>query len=161
MSKFLLHNKLRSLDSAAREEGNFLLAAQHQSAAESFRRQVWSQKETIAALTRHHLGLHRNDSCTVLPPDTWIQGGFNLCALVEVESGNLKRRVVFRCPMPHKLAERSYPGTINEKVGCEAAMCGCARTVPIFASPISWRLAFQTALMLVNSRLQCSLFASG
>lgn len=59
--------------------------------------------------------------CRALPPESWIQGGFNLCILIEVDSGGLTRRLVFRCPMPHKLAEHRYPGTIDEKVSCEVA----------------------------------------
>ena len=117
----LLHNKSRSLESAAEEESNFLLSVRHQSAAESLRHRLWDQREPIAALVRHHLRLHRDDVCRVLPPESWIQGGFNLCILVEVDSGSLTRRLVFRCPMPHKLAEHQYPGTIDEKVSCEVA----------------------------------------
>ncbi|CAM1502555.1 Fc.00g045390.m01.CDS01 [Cosmosporella sp. VM-42] len=117
----LLGSKLRSLESAAEEESNVLLSVQHQSAAESLRHRLWDQREPIAALVRHHLRLRRDDVCRVLPPDSWIQGGFNLCILVEVDSSGLTRRLVFRCPMPHKLAENQYPGTIDEKVSCEVA----------------------------------------
>uniref|UniRef100_A0A1Y1L4W5 Uncharacterized protein n=1 Tax=Photinus pyralis TaxID=7054 RepID=A0A1Y1L4W5_PHOPY len=117
----LLHNKPRSFESAAEEENNFLLSIQHQCAAEHLRRRLWDQRELIQATVRHHLRLHRDDICTVLPPESWVQGGFNLCVLVEVDSEGLTRRLIFRCPMPHKLAEQRYPGTIDEKVGCEVA----------------------------------------
>ncbi|KAH6869234.1 hypothetical protein B0T10DRAFT_418812 [Thelonectria olida] len=117
----LLHNKLRSFESAAEEESNFLLSVRHQCAAESLRHRLWDQRESIEAVVRHHLRLRRDDVCTVLPPESWIQGGFNLCVLVEVDSGGFARRLVFRCPMPHKLAEHRYPGTIDEKVSCEVA----------------------------------------
>ncbi|KAK3364970.1 hypothetical protein B0T24DRAFT_652204 [Lasiosphaeria ovina] len=92
----LLHNRLRMLKSAADDEGDFLLAMQHQRAAECFRRQISPETESIAAVVRHHLGLRHNDNC-------------------------VSRRVVFRCPMPHKLAEQQHLGTIDEKVSCEAA----------------------------------------
>jgi hypothetical protein len=116
-SVWLLHKTQRSLESAAEEEGDFLLAVQHQRAADAFRQQLWQQKDSIAAVVRHHLGLRKTDSCTVLPPDLWIQGGFNLCVLVHVQSPSrgAATRLVFRCPMPHKLAEKQYPGTIDEK----------------------------------------------
>ncbi|KND89338.1 hypothetical protein TOPH_06085 [Tolypocladium ophioglossoides CBS 100239] len=111
----LLHNKLHSFESAAEEESNFLLSVRHQCAAESLRHRLWDQRESIKAVVRHHLRLRRDDVCTVLPPESWIQGGFNLCVLVQVDSGGFTRRLVFRCPMPHKLAEHRYPGTIDEK----------------------------------------------
>jgi hypothetical protein len=78
----VLHKTQRSLESAAEEEGDFLLAVQHQRAADAFRQQLWQQRDLIAAVVRHHLGLRKTDTCTVLPPDSWIQGGFNLCVLV-------------------------------------------------------------------------------
>ncbi|KAK3391216.1 hypothetical protein B0H63DRAFT_467496 [Podospora didyma] len=123
MAGILLRNRLRMLKSAASDESDFLLAIQHQRAAEGFRRQISHETGSIAAVIRHHLGLRHNDSCVVLPPDSWIQGGFNLCVLVDVQpcSSSESRRFVFRCPMPHKLAEQQHPGTIDEKVSCEAA----------------------------------------
>lgn len=117
----LLHNKPRSFESAAEEENNFLLSIQHQCAAEHLRRRLWDQRELIQATVRHHLRLDTDDVCIVLPPESWLQGGFNICVVVEVDSKGLIRRLIFRCPMPHKLAEQRYPGTIDEKVGCEVA----------------------------------------
>ncbi|KAL2257700.1 hypothetical protein VTK26DRAFT_9280 [Humicola hyalothermophila] len=119
----LLHKRLRTFESAADDEGDFLLAIQHQRAAERFRQQIGRETDSIAAVVRHHLRLRHDDSCVVLPPDSWIQGGFNLCVLVDVQSrsSSESRRVVFRCPMPHKLAEQQHPGTIDEKVSCEVA----------------------------------------
>lgn len=32
---------------------------------------------------------------------------------------NETRKVIMRCPMPHKLAEARYPGTVDEKLSCE------------------------------------------
>lgn len=114
-----LHNKPHSFESAAEAETNFLLSVHHQRAAESLRRRLWDQRASIAAVVRHHLRLRRDDVCTVLPPESWLQGGFNICIFIDVDSGGFTRRLVFRCPMPHKLAEHRYPGTIDEKVGCE------------------------------------------
>jgi hypothetical protein len=38
---------------------------------------------------------------------------------VKETSGSVSRKVLMRCPMPHKLAEARYPGTGDEKLGCE------------------------------------------
>ncbi|RDA87045.1 hypothetical protein CP532_3233 [Ophiocordyceps camponoti-leonardi (nom. inval.)] len=120
--KIQLNNRLRSIESAAAEETNLLLAIRNQLAAEKLTDWLWGQKESIEAVVRHQLGLRRDEACAVLPVDSWIRGGFNICILVQVNSScGLGRRLVFRCPMPHKLAEDDNPGTVDEKVGCEVA----------------------------------------
>ena len=118
----LHHGQLLSAGSAAEHESNLVLFIRHRQAAERFSRQLWDQKESLAALVRSHLRLRKGDGCIVLPRDAWIQGGFNLCVLVEVTVSGSSTKLVFRCPMPHKLAERQYPGTIDEKVRCEVAV---------------------------------------
>ncbi|KAM4057286.1 hypothetical protein HRG_014854 [Hirsutella rhossiliensis] len=119
--QILYRGQLLSIGSAAGHESNVVLCIRHQRAAVRFSRLLWDQKESIAALVRSHLDLPKNDPCIVLPPDIWIPGGFNLCVLVEATVAGSLTKLVFRCPMPHKPAERQYPGTIDEKVRCEVA----------------------------------------
>ncbi|RSL67600.1 hypothetical protein CEP51_012642 [Fusarium floridanum] len=116
-----MSTQLPSFKSAEEMEKNILLVIQHRQDAERFRHQLLAQKESIESLVKHHLGLSGNDACQVLPQESWIQGGFNICVPVEATSGGLTRRFIFRCPMSHKLAENRYPGTIDEKVGSEVA----------------------------------------
>ncbi|POR32377.1 Uncharacterized protein TPAR_07412 [Tolypocladium paradoxum] len=80
---------------------------------------LWENRDAISALTRHHLRLGYQDSCAVVPTEQWSRGSFNVCVPVEVSSASFRGRVMFRCPMPHKLAEATYPGTVDEKMGCE------------------------------------------
>lgn len=108
-----------TVDTALEEERNVLRWASYAPATEKLFQDLWDERESIAALVRHHLGLGPQDKCAVLPRDRWIRGGFNLCALVEVTSGDLTRRIVFRVPMPHKLAEIRYPGSVDEKLDSE------------------------------------------
>ncbi|KAG9259153.1 uncharacterized protein F5Z01DRAFT_740979 [Emericellopsis atlantica] len=117
----MLHRgQLLSFESAAGHESNLVLYILHQRATVRFSRLIWDQRGSIAALVRSHLGLRKDETCAVLPPDAWLSGGFNLCVLVEATvAGRLT--LVFRCPMSHKLAERQYPGTIDEKVRGEVA----------------------------------------
>ncbi|KAM3499698.1 hypothetical protein MY11210_009592 [Beauveria gryllotalpidicola] len=75
---------------------------------------LWAQRELIGALVRHHLRLGDQDACTVLDPRLWIQGAFNVCVLVEVTSGGLTTKLVFRCPKPHRLT-----GIVDEKLSSE------------------------------------------
>lgn len=113
---------LPTFDSACEDEGNLLLRLHQRAAAESLRPLLWDQRDSIVDLVRQHLRLARCDACVVLPPESWIQGGFNICILVQVtRRGGITKKYIFRCPMPHKLAEDYYPGTIDEKVSCEAA----------------------------------------
>jgi hypothetical protein len=46
-----------------------------------------------------------------------------VCIPVEVRSAGFNQKLIFRCPMPHKLAEATYPGTIN--VLCSSRQSGC------------------------------------
>lgn len=117
--QILLHNKLHALETAAESEENLIFLSKHHNAAEKFKSELWHQRQSIAALIRHHLRLRPNDTCTVLPRETWIQGNFNVCVLVDVNAGNLSKKLIFRCPIPH--AEQQHPGTIDEKISCEVA----------------------------------------
>ncbi|RKU41349.1 hypothetical protein DL546_001171 [Coniochaeta pulveracea] len=114
--------KLPTLESAFEHEGNLLLRLQQQHIAQGLRHVLWGDRASIVSLVRHHLGLATDDACVVLPPSSWIQGAFNICIFVEViKQGASAKRYIFRCPMPHKLSEEQHPGTVDEKVCCEAA----------------------------------------
>ncbi|KAK3315789.1 hypothetical protein B0H66DRAFT_575943 [Apodospora peruviana] len=58
------------------------------------------QRDVIEAVVRHHLKLDDRDSCIVATERQWIRGAFNVC-------------------VPIELAEVQYPGTVDEKMGCE------------------------------------------
>lgn len=112
---------ITTFESASKEECNVLKRLGHGPAVKALADDLWQQRHSIEALTRQHLGLRKHDTCSVLERHTWIRGGFNVCVLVDVESERRKqsRKVVFRCAMPHKLAEAQYPGTVDEKVSSE------------------------------------------
>ncbi|KAF2761187.1 hypothetical protein EJ05DRAFT_497744 [Pseudovirgaria hyperparasitica] len=105
--------------SASKKERNILHQIADVRATRDLYQKLWDCRDTICALTRHHLQISRNDTCVVLPPQLWIQGSFNICVLVEVTSRGIGKKFVLRCPMPHKLAEERYPGTVDEKLSCE------------------------------------------
>ncbi|TQN64691.1 hypothetical protein CSHISOI_10738 [Colletotrichum shisoi] len=105
-------------DAEARDE-NVLLRAGFSSAFQEFRRELVEQRPSIEALARHHLNLADRDNCVVADESDWIRGAFNMCVPIEVESAGHAKRCIFRCPMPHKLAETRYPGTVDEKMGAE------------------------------------------
>lgn len=109
-----------TIESAFDEEKNVINWASYGPATEKFYQEIWDQRESVEALVKHHMALGRQDRCTVLPQRDWIRGSFNVCVFVEVNPRTTAcRKVVFRCPMPHKLAEAIYPGSIDEKLSCE------------------------------------------
>ncbi|KFY19077.1 hypothetical protein V493_08159 [Pseudogymnoascus sp. VKM F-4281 (FW-2241)] len=102
--------------SAEKKEANILHQLGYAPAAAELRHELWKQRREIEAIAKHHLGLGSESSYTVLKQSTWIQGGFNICIPVEANLGKLSKKFIFRCPMPHKLAESIYPGTVDEKL---------------------------------------------
>lgn len=113
--------------SALKKNADVINQAAHLAAAEELCRVLWDSRGTIESLVRHHLRLGDTDSCTVEPSDRWIRGSFNVCVVVvATRSGSAAdsapRKLIFRCPMPHKLAEARYPGTVDEKLRCEVGM---------------------------------------
>jgi hypothetical protein len=108
-----------TIESALRKDANIISQAAYFTAAEELSQVLWDSRRTITALVRHHLGLGEEDACAIEPRDQWIRGGFNVCVPVEVQLRGAYRRLIFRCPMPHKLAETRYPGTVDEKLSCE------------------------------------------
>lgn len=105
------------MESALDEEQNVINWASYGPATEKLYQEIWEQKESVEALVKHHMALGSQETCTLLPRDHWIRGSFNVCAMVQVQSSGQK--LVFRCPMPHKLAEARYPGSVDEKSSCE------------------------------------------
>jgi hypothetical protein len=104
-------------ESARKKDVNIINEATYPEARRQFFQKLLDQRATIQALVRHHLRLRDEDACIV--QDQWIRGSFNVCIPVEVRSAGFNKNLIFRCPMPHKLAEARYPGTIDEKLSSE------------------------------------------
>lgn len=82
---------------------------------------LWSKRAILETLCAHHLGLAR-EQCVVQDQSTWKRGQFNICVPLHVtETDGTSHRKMFRCPMPHKVAEARYPGTMDEKIRSEVA----------------------------------------
>lgn len=145
-----------AIESALEEERNVINWASYGPATDKLYRELWGQRDSIGALVQHHLG--GQNTCTVLPPDHWIRGSFNVCVFVEVNAGiSSSRKVIFRCPMPHKLAEARYPGSIDEKLGCEVgAYIWVQEHCPEIRSPDLFGFGFLDGR---HVRLACRLLA--
>lgn len=90
----------------------------------AFGAELWRQRDSIAAIARHHLGLRTQDTVSVYPQDKWLEGGFNFCVPIEVnseepeeqpEATKQKKKVLLKCPMPFRVTE----GGVEEKLRSE------------------------------------------
>jgi hypothetical protein len=113
------HRRPITYESAVKKDANIISQAAYLEAATELYDSLWHQRQTIQALVRHHLRLTNRDICTVDAKARWIRGSFNVCIPIEVRSTRCHKKLMFRCPMPHKLAEINYPGTVDEKLSSE------------------------------------------
>ncbi|KAH7418655.1 hypothetical protein BKA64DRAFT_717335 [Cadophora sp. MPI-SDFR-AT-0126] len=113
------HRRPITYESALKKDTNLISEAAYFEAATELYQSLWDQRQIIQALVKHHLRLSNRDTCIVSPKDQWIRGSFNVCIPIKVRSSSCHKKLIFRCPMPHKLAEHQYPGTVDEKLGSE------------------------------------------
>lgn len=107
-------------NAALNKEENILNQILEVSARNKLYKELWSHRHTIEGLVKLHLGLGDQAKCSIAPPAGWIRGSFNVCIPLAIKSTNSSaKRLMFRCAMPHKLAEAKHPGTVDEKVGSE------------------------------------------
>ncbi|KAK0655254.1 hypothetical protein B0T16DRAFT_450972 [Cercophora newfieldiana] len=95
-----------TLESALRKDENIIGEAANAAAAADFSKTLWANRHTISGLK-------------------WIQGNFNICILVQLCSGTPRfaytsaladeQTLIFRCAIPHKIAQ----GAVDEKLSCE------------------------------------------
>ncbi|KAL7789093.1 hypothetical protein V8C37DRAFT_418059 [Trichoderma ceciliae] len=97
---------------------NIIKLWQYDVALKQLYKDLLEQKSTIANLVEHHLGLNGED-VLILPTTEWIHGSFDICILIQVTFGQIYRKFILRRLILYKLAETQYPGTIDEKKGCE------------------------------------------
>jgi hypothetical protein len=71
--------------------------------------------ETVVA---HHLNLS-SAVCHVAGIEDWLQGSFNVCVPITIDTLNGKR-VLLRFPLPYRVGEAYRPGNGDEKIRCEA-----------------------------------------
>jgi hypothetical protein len=111
-----------SLSAARKTERDILARLQRSHATKQLYQCLWHERATIEATTAHHLRQTDPSTCKVQEPDTWLTGQFNICIIVQVRrSDDTTAKMVFRCPMPHKVGEKYSPGAVDEKIRAEVA----------------------------------------
>jgi hypothetical protein len=113
------HRRPITYESALKKDANIISEAAYFEAAIELYQSLWNQRQTIQAIVKHHLRLNNHDTCIVSTKERWIRGSFNVCIPIEIRSTRCHKKLIFRCPMPHKLAEVQYPGTVDEKLSSE------------------------------------------
>ncbi|KAF2207287.1 hypothetical protein CERZMDRAFT_119098, partial [Cercospora zeae-maydis SCOH1-5] len=78
-----------------------------------------SQTGTMQQLVAQHLPF-RPRKCTVAPREDWLRGSFNVCIPVTIDELP-RKRVLVRCPFPHRLGSPTLPNTSVEKIRGECA----------------------------------------
>jgi len=122
----LVNRQPITFESAIDQDGNFIHQTTFVAAQEALYRQLQGQREVMAALVQHHLNLSPLHGRTIIVAgrENWVRGGFNVCIPVKVvpppsSSSVAKQILLIRCPLPYKLAEARYPGTVDEKLRSE------------------------------------------
>ncbi|KAI9730802.1 MAG: hypothetical protein M1818_008082 [Claussenomyces sp. TS43310] len=119
----LLHGDI-TYSAATEDETNILQKLTYVHLAAQFRSHLDGRRDQIATLVADHLGLSSSSFCQVAAINEWINGSFNLCIPVRLESSTSvvqSKRVLIRFPLPYKLGESKCPGNADEKLRCEAA----------------------------------------
>ncbi len=111
-----------TFDAAKNKDWNVLQRHKNLVSKERLLAELWSNRRALAAVTKHHLGRGAGVACDVADPSAWISGSFNVCVPIQVRSPHRPDwKVMLRCPIPSKLAEEYYPGTVEEKMRGEVA----------------------------------------
>jgi hypothetical protein len=82
---------------------------------------LWPRRSQIKQLVSRHLGVPLSDF-ELSPPDEWLTGSFNVCVIINsINSPKLPRQAIIRFPLPFNAGETFSPGSVDEKLRCEAA----------------------------------------
>ncbi|KAI1959267.1 hypothetical protein LOZ58_004538 [Ophidiomyces ophidiicola] len=112
---------------AKEKETNILQRLSYVEKRDKFFGQLKRNTGWIKSTIAHHIGLHSPNACQISDEDDWLYGSFNVCIPVTVDSKNWRwkrqhgNRLMFRLPLPYRVAESFHPGSADEKVRCEAA----------------------------------------
>ncbi|CAD0112141.1 unnamed protein product, partial [Aureobasidium uvarum] len=90
---------------------------------DKFRQKLHSRISDIRELISRHLQIPETDF-VLYEPSTWIEGGFNVCLSIDINNNrhpHLPPGAVIRFPLPFNIGESFAPGTVDEKLRCEAA----------------------------------------
>src|SRR5690606_13474295 len=113
----LLQGRTTSAE-ALEEEENMVVRLRYPAQRMNFFLWVYQHRIDFVSIVSYHLGLSNGEMCRFRESKEWKHGRFNLC--VPIYTYNWRKypgkRVLFRIPLPYKVAESTYPGHVDEKL---------------------------------------------
>lgn len=103
------------------EDDDMLIHMEWDRLRKEFSEYLENETPTIEAIVAQHLNLRSHQACRVASRSQWLdKGTFNLCVPVFINNWHM-RRVLVRCPFPHRLGGLHATALLEEKLRCEAA----------------------------------------
>ena len=133
-----LHGLSRSCLELQESQRNMLVRGEWPRLDEDFKQYLCGHRHEIESIISHHLSLQAHQECTLQEPSKWLRGDFNTCIPVSISNWRPKRLLI-RCPFPHRLGALQSNNLLNEKVRCEAATYAwIAKNCPRTPIPCIW-----------------------
>lgn len=93
------------------EDDNMLIHLEWGRLRREFSEYLENERPAIEVIVARHLNLRSNQTCRVAERSQWLdQGTYNLCVPVFVSNWRA-RRVLLRCPFPHRLGGSTHDRT--------------------------------------------------
>ena len=115
-----LHGLSHSWLELQASQRNMLVRGEWPRLDEEFKQYLCGHRLEIESIISHHLSLQVHQKCTLQEPSEWLRGDFNTCIPVSISNWGPKRLLI-RCPFPHRLGALQSNNLLNEKLRCEAA----------------------------------------
>lgn len=129
-----------------KEDHNMLVHLEWKRLQEEFFRYLEAETTTIETIVAQHLNLGVQQWCRVADRSQWLTGTFNVCLPVSVNNWRA-RRVLIRCPLPHRLGGLHTTMLMEEKIRCEAAsFAWLSRNSPRVPIPYLWGFGLPSGL---------------
>lgn len=109
----LIGKKIK-LSEALADEDNILQKLQYPKRRIDLIVLLLENENEILHIAAQHLNVKTN-ACELSQVSEWIHGSFNLCIPIHV-NWNGHKRVLFRVPLPYKIGEDLFPGTVMKKL---------------------------------------------
>lgn len=83
---------------------------------------LYRNRGLIESMVAKQLGITAIDACHLVDLEDWIDGSFNVCIRVDIDTRARfpKKQVMIRFPLPYRVGEKPCPGNADEKIRCEA-----------------------------------------
>ncbi|EXJ82336.1 hypothetical protein A1O3_06149 [Capronia epimyces CBS 606.96] len=130
------------------EDDNMLIHMEWGRLQEEFFDYLEAKTRTIETIVAQHLDLGPHQQCRVADRSQWLHGSFNVCVPVVVSNWQAKR-VLIRCPLPHRLGGLHTTTLMEEKLRCEAAsFAWISENCPRVPIPRLWGFGLPAGMMM-------------